>query len=185
MACLAQGRLRQSVDICCPAAIDSAKLCAVLCALTENAGGSFEPGAMRAPFCIDPGAPEIRTLINTSHELTNRSDMPFAMGGGTYARRLANAISYGSGEARQIRPAWAGAPHGANEAMEIAQLYKVLRIYILAVARLMQLDFFINKRQKALFADGLNIRNSAFFYRQYLILWERAEQMEYPHKKFL
>ena len=56
------------------------------------------------------------------------------------ARRFANAISYGPGETDQPRPVWAGAPHGADEAMEMAQLYKALRIYILAIARLMKLE---------------------------------------------
>lgn len=140
MVRLEQGRLRQSVDIRYPAAMDGERLRAALCALAENAGGSFEPGAMRAPFCIDPNSPEIRTLTNTYNELANRSDAPFAMGGGTYARRFANAISYGPGETDQPRPVWAGAPHGADEAMEMAQLYKALRIYILAIARLMKLE---------------------------------------------
>ena len=49
-------------------------------------------------------------------------------------------ISYGPGETDQPRPVWAGAPHGADEAMEMAQLYKALRIYILAIARLMKLE---------------------------------------------
>lgn len=70
---LEQGRLRQSVDIRYPAAMDGERLRAALCALAENAGGSFEPGAMRAPFCIDPNSPEIRTLTNTYNELANRS----------------------------------------------------------------------------------------------------------------
>ena len=54
--------------------MDGERLRAALCALAENAGGSFEPGAMRAPFCIDPNSPEIRTLTNTYNELANRSD---------------------------------------------------------------------------------------------------------------
>ncbi|MFQ7004664.1 MAG: hypothetical protein ACLRRT_13990 [Ruthenibacterium lactatiformans] len=59
------------------------------------------------------------------------------MGGGTYARRFANAISYGPGETDQ--PACLGGRptvrtgHG-NGAIQ------ALRIYILAIARLMKLE---------------------------------------------
>lgn len=44
--------------------------------------------------------------------------------------------------ARRTSPALFGRapPHGADEAMEMAQLYKALRIYILAIARLMKLE---------------------------------------------
>ena len=140
MVRLEHRRLRQSVDIRYPAAMDDARLRTALCALAESAGGSFVPEAMRAPFCIDPGSPEIRTLTDTYNELAHRSEAPFAMGGGTYARRFANAISCGPGETGQLRPVWAGAPHGADEAMEMTQLYKALRIYILAIARLMELE---------------------------------------------
>lgn len=140
MVRLEQDRLRQSVDIRYPATMDDARLSAALHALAENAGGRFEQGAMRPPFCIDPNSPEIRTLTDTYNELANRSDAPFTMGGGTYARRFANAISYGPGELDQFRPAWAGSPHGADEAMGMEQLYKALRIYLLAISRLMKLQ---------------------------------------------
>ena len=65
---------------------------------------------MRAPFCIDPNSPEIRTLTNTYQRTGEPQRRAFAMGGGTYARRFANAISYGPGETDQPRPVWAGAP---------------------------------------------------------------------------
>lgn len=129
------------MDIRYPAATNGAKLRAALCALAESACGSFEPDTIRVPFYIDPSAPEIRTLTDTYNELENRSEVPFTMGGGTYARRFANAISYGPGQTGQPRPVWAGSPHGADEAMEMAQLYKALRIYILAIWRLMKLEF--------------------------------------------
>lgn len=62
MVRLEQGRLRQSVDIRYPAAMDGERLRAALCALAENAGGSFEPGRHarsvlhRPKFSGDPHA---------------------------------------------------------------------------------------------------------------------------------
>lgn len=138
---LEEGRLKQSVDIRYPSSIQAVELKAALDRLAEGAGGLFEPTAARVPFQINPDLPEIRTLTDTYNELTGREEKPFTMGGGTYARCFANAISYGPGEADRPRPSWAGPAHGADEAMEMEQLYRALRIYILAVARLMKLDF--------------------------------------------
>lgn len=140
MVRLENGCLRQSVDIRYPASMDDGRLRAALEALARTAGGRFCEESMRAPFSIDPSRPEIRTLTDTWNELSGRSDAPFTMGGGTYARRFANAISFGPGETDRPRPAWAGAPHGPDEAMEMEQLYRALRVYILAVSRLMALE---------------------------------------------
>ena len=142
MVRLEQGRLRQSVDIRYPAAMDGERLRAALCALAENASGSFEPGAMRAPFCIDPNSPEIRTLTNTYNELANRSDAPFAIG--EEPMRAGLQMRSATVPARRTSPALFGRapPTVRTEAMEMAQLYKALRIYILAIARLMKLERF-------------------------------------------
>lgn len=133
------GILRQSVDIRYPGSIDEARLCEVFAALAKSAGGTFEPGIGRPPFSIDPELPEVRILTDTYNEFTGRGEIPFAMGGGTYARCFTKAISFGPGETEQPRPDWGGGAHGANEAVSIEQLLKALRIYIRAVARLMRI----------------------------------------------
>lgn len=133
-----QGILHQSVDVRYPASIDKASLRAAFEKLAKGAGGVFEQGQIREPFCVDPKAPKIRILTDTYNELTGRNELPFAMGGGTYARCFANAVSCGPGETGQPCPEWGGGAHGVDEAMSIEQLLKALRIYILAVSRLMR-----------------------------------------------
>lgn len=133
-----QGVIRQSVDIRYPASIDETCLRTAFEKLAKDMGGVFEQGAGRVPFCTNPESPEIRILTDTYNEFTNRQELPFSMGGGTYARCFANAISYGPGEIDQPKPDWGGSAHGVNEAMSIEQLLKALRIYIVAVSRLMR-----------------------------------------------
>lgn len=138
---LEKGRLKQSIDIRYPASMYDSCIKAALDRLARNSGGIFEPETVRIPFQTDPERAEIRILTDTYNEVSHRIEKPFTMGGGTYARCFANAISYGPGEPDRPRPLWAGPAHGANEAIEMEQLYHALRIYILAVSRLMKLSF--------------------------------------------
>ena len=63
------------------------------------------------------------------------------MGGGTYARHFKNAVSFGIEEPEAAYPDFVGQMHGANEGVPEALLFQALKIYILAVTRLMKLSF--------------------------------------------
>lgn len=135
---LKEGRLRQSIDIRYPASIDDGQIHTAFCKLAESAGGGFEQGAVRVPFFIDPELPEVQILTDAYYAYGG-TEKPFTMGGGTYARCFENAVSCGPGELEQPKAEWGGGAHGADECMSIDQLLKALRIYILAIARLMRL----------------------------------------------
>lgn len=45
------------------------------------------------------------------------------------------------GRDRRTRAEWVGPMHGPDEGVSEALLFKALKIYILAIARLMQLEF--------------------------------------------
>jgi succinyl-diaminopimelate desuccinylase len=96
---------------------------------------------VKTPFCINPNTPVIRTLIDTYNEVTGQNKEPFTMGGGTYACHFAHAVSFGLEEPDAVAPEWVGTMHGANEGVRIELLFTALKIYILAIARLMELDF--------------------------------------------
>ena len=87
------------------------------------------------PFYIEPDSPAIRTLIDTYNEVTGQNKKPFTMGGGTYARHFENAVSFGMEEPQEPMPAFVGAMHGANEGVPVARLLQSLKIYILAIFR--------------------------------------------------
>ncbi len=138
---LKDGRLRQSLDIRYPTSTDAETMHAALARLAEAAGGRFEPAADRAPFYIDPNTPPVQTLVRTYNEVTGKNAKPFTMGGGTYARHFQNAVSFGIEEPSEQAPAWVGPMHGPDEGVREGLLWDALKIYILAIARLMRLEW--------------------------------------------
>ena len=62
------------------------------------------------------------------------------MGGGTYARHFPRAVSFGPERLDTVLPDFAGPMHGANEGANIDQLMQALKIYILALLRLQDIE---------------------------------------------
>ena len=62
------------------------------------------------------------------------------MGGGTYARHFPLAVSFGPERQDLQLPEFAGPMHGANEGAKIEHLMQALKIYILALVRLQEID---------------------------------------------
>ncbi len=136
---LENGRLYQSVDIRYPTSIDGNTLRGALSRLAEEAGGRFEPGGALAPDYLDPDPPAIHPRVRTYNEVTGKEARPFTMGGGTYARHFENAVSFGIEEPGEAAPAWVGPMHGPNEGVREGLIWDSLKIYILAIDRLMRL----------------------------------------------
>lgn len=136
------GVLSQDINIRFPTDTNAAKLTAALSEKASRANATFAP-APRAcePFYIDPKLPVIQTLIDTYNEVTGKQEKPFTMGGGTYARHFQSAVSFGMEEENEPVPAWVGPMHGADEGVAEELLWRSLKIYILAILRLMQLPF--------------------------------------------
>lgn len=135
------GRLCQTIDIRYPTCITAETMQEKLNAFAAGYGAVFEGEKPAIPFYIDPNSAAIRTLIDTYNEVTGQNKKPFTMGGGTYARHFANAVSFGMEEPEEPVPDFVGAMHGANEGVPVARLFQSLKIYILALARLMELEF--------------------------------------------
>ena len=92
------------------------------------------------PFYIAADSPAIQTLINTYNEVTGEQQTPFTMGGGTYARHFPYAVSFGPEHTDVAIPAFAGPMHGANEGAPFEKLIEALKIYILALLRLQDVE---------------------------------------------
>lgn len=135
------GRLCQTIDIRYPTCITAETMQEKLNAFAAGYGAVFEGEKPAIPFYIDPNSAAIRTLIDTYNEVTGQNKKPFTMGGGTYARHFANAVSFGMEEPEEPVPDFVGAMHGANEGVPVARLLQSLKIYILALSRLMELEF--------------------------------------------
>lgn len=135
------GVLRQSLDVRYPTSITGEELTAKFQALAASGNGTFEPGRAHDAFYINPDSPAIHALLDTYNEVMGQQKKPFTMGGGTYARHFANAVSFGPEDDLIEIPAFVGPMHGANEGVNKAFMMKSLKVYILSVARLMELEF--------------------------------------------
>ena len=102
---------------------------------------TLENLSSRVPFYIDAESPAIQTLIGTYNEVTGEHKTPFTMGGGTYARHFPYAVSFGPEHTDLPLPDFAGPMHGANEGAPFDKMIEALKIYILALLRLQEIDF--------------------------------------------
>ena len=137
---LHDGRFEQSIDVRYPESIAADDITAALARAAGRFGATFELDMDKPPFWVSAESAEVRTLIGTYNEVTGRHAEPFSMGGGTYARNFKRAVSFGPEELDQALPEWGGVMHGPNECANEAQLRQALKIYILAILRLMELD---------------------------------------------
>jgi succinyl-diaminopimelate desuccinylase len=94
-----------------------------------------------APFYVDPETPALRALLSTYEEYSGNPGKAFTIGGGTYARHFRCACAFGPHDPAEKTPAWVGMEHGPDEAVSEESLRRALKIYIVSIARLMQLSF--------------------------------------------
>ncbi len=134
------GRIYQTIDVRLPNCVNLDELEATCRALAERFGATLEVDHAVEAFYIPADSPAVTTCINTYNEVTGESATPFSMGGGTYARRFKNAVSFGAEVHGLELPEWAGQMHGPNEAASEEQLRQALKIYILTILKLDQLD---------------------------------------------
>ncbi len=137
---VADGRIRQSVDSRYPSSITSDEMASTLGALAAAYGATLEVDSTKVPFSVDASHPAVQALLDVYAHVTGNEAKPFSMGGGTYARNFACAVSFGPEDAALEMPEWVGPMHGADEGASEAQLRQALKIYILAILRIMELD---------------------------------------------
>ena len=134
------GRLVQTIDSRFPTCTDGEKLTAQITAALGE-GAKLEDAEAAEPFYIEADSPAIQACISTYNEVTGENATPFTMGGGTYARHFPYAVSFGPEHADLPLPEFGGPKHGANEAAPLNKLLEAVKIYILALLRLEEIDF--------------------------------------------
>ncbi len=82
----------------------------------------------------------VKTLMKIYCEITDRPVRCYTMGGGTYARKLKNAVGFGPGIKSDFAainlPAHHGSPHMPDEAIKIENFIKAAVIYTLSLIEL-------------------------------------------------
>ena len=134
------GRFTQTVDSRYPTTTTDEAITARLCELARAHSCTYEQTSSDAPFYISPESPEIEALLKTYSEYTGQEAQAFTIGGGTYARHFKRACAFGPHDPAEQIPEWAGMEHGPDEAISEESLRRALKIYIVSIARLMELE---------------------------------------------
>ncbi len=140
MVAVRDGRIIQTIDCRYPASTTNDELTETLTALAARFGATLEVGTCAVPFSVSADHPAVQTLIDVYREVTGDDAQPFSMGGGTYARHFKRAVSFGPEDPTWETPAWIGPVHGPDEGVNEAMLRRALKIYTIALVRLMELD---------------------------------------------
>ena len=109
--------------------------------LGEQYGATITDVTATKPFYIEADRPEIKACLDSYNDVRGLNGKPFTMGGGTYARHFKNAISFGTEIPAEPLPDFVGKIHTADEGIGIERLKMSLKVYILALHRLMQIEF--------------------------------------------
>ncbi len=133
------GRIYQQVDSRYPTSITGEEIAQRLVE-ASNGTASIEGVSACEPFYCSADDPAIKTLIETYNEVTGDNAKPFTMGGGTYARHFPRAVSFGPEHLDTVLPEFGGPIHGANECANVDQLMEALKIYIIALLRLQDIE---------------------------------------------
>ena len=134
------GKMVQTLDSRFPTCINGEKIAASIRAAIGT-GAELVDEKTAKPFYIEADTPAIKACIETYNEVTGENATPFTMGGGTYARHFPYAVSFGPEHNDMVLPEFGGPMHGANEAAPIDKLLEALKIYILALLRLEEINF--------------------------------------------
>ena len=121
-----------TLDIRYPVTCTLDQVTAAVTAAVAPYGVSVEVGEHMAPIYLDPEGPLITALLSAYQEVTgDRDSRPLVIGGGTYAKAMANIVAFGP-----ILPGREGSEHQANEHMAQEDYFLLLRIYRAALERL-------------------------------------------------
>lgn len=137
---VSDGRIIQTIDVRYPDSITCEEMAMICRAHASRYGAEFVFGRSKEPFSVSADSPAVQALLNIYREVTGKPAEPFSMGGGTYARNFRNAVSFGPEDNGIELPEWAGSMHGPNEAANERLMRDALKMYILAILRLNELE---------------------------------------------
>ena len=121
-----------TLDIRYPVTCSLAQVVDPITAAVAPYGVSVEVGEHMAPIYLDPDGPLITALLSAYQEVTgDRDSRPQVIGGGTYAKAMANIAAFGP-----TLPGREGSEHQADEHISEEDYFLLLRIYRAALERL-------------------------------------------------
>ena len=137
----AEGAIFATFDIRFPTTTDADRILATLRRGFGHIDATVGVKLLYPTFIVGRESPEVIALMDVYNKVTGRDDEPITMAGGTYARQFVRGVSFGPTMPGEPVPDWVGALHGPNEGMSEDLLKEMLRVYIHAIARLMEVGF--------------------------------------------
>lgn len=138
MVSVKNGKLIQSLNVRYALKADQKELMENLDKTCREHGFAVENLKNDPPMYVDPQTPWVQVLHETANQFLEGSYTPYVMGGGTYARKIPNAVAYGP-TTRKIDatdPLVYGEGHQPNEGMKVTDMTTGIRIYVNALLRL-------------------------------------------------
>lgn len=134
------GHMAQSYDSRYPTNTSGEKIAA---GIREKTGDAAEVVMLgdTVPFYMSLDNPAVQLCIRCYNEVTGENAEPYTIGGGTYARDFPNAVSFGPEHPERPQPDFAGPIHGVDEAASKEFMEEALKVYILTLIELQNLEF--------------------------------------------
>lgn len=139
---LERGKTILSLDIRYPITVSGASIKKQLYSEADKSGFDIIKEEDDPPYYMNEKSSFVQTLMSGWKEETGQNDEPFVMGGGTYARKIPNAIGFGPGQDRDFSVLGLSEGHGnchsADEAESVDNIQKAVKIYVNALVKLDQ-----------------------------------------------
>jgi succinyl-diaminopimelate desuccinylase len=119
-------RLVQNINIRYPVSVDQEEIVHKIYTCGEQYGWKVDWLSNNPPYCIEPKSEIVTKLNSICCDILQTDLPPYAMGGGTYARKLCNAVAYGPGIRGQVKPCppGHGGGHQPDECVKVENLTK-------------------------------------------------------------
>lgn len=135
-------RMAVTLNLRYPITADSADIIADVAKAAAPYGLSVTTTRDSKPNCEDPHSPWVQYLTNVYADVMGQRAEPFVMSGGTYARKVPNAVGFGPGLPKDLTvlglPDGHGECHQPDESQCIDTLFQAWKIYACAVLRLIE-----------------------------------------------
>ncbi len=124
-------KLSATLDIRYPVLFNAEQITRFIAMRVQPAGIQVEGGRGQAPHHVPETRPIVRALLDTYHEVTGLPPSTLAIGGGTYARAMHEAVAFGC-----VFPGEEELAHQANECMELDKLKLSAKVFAHAIVAL-------------------------------------------------
>ncbi len=128
-------RLKLNINIRYPAEMDEKEMSRQIAARSEHYGWKRTKERNDPPSYVSPDSPLVKALDKACKDRLGPSFEPYTMGGGTYARKLPNAVAFGPGIRGQKKPGpeGHGGGHQPDECVKLEVLENAFHIYVQAI----------------------------------------------------